>query len=264
MRSLADVQACMAAALRNSAGADLTAIVAGDGLAPEARLAIYRHHFITSLTEGLRATYPVVHRLVGAGFFRYAAHEFITTRPPAGPCLAEYGEGFGEFLDVFPPCNTLAYLGDVARLEWAIDRAGRATDTVPLTVVALRSLDSPDLERLTARFDPSLALLSSAWPIDTIWRANQPDADPTAVVDAADGPVALEIRRLGDDVVFRRLAPAVYGFRRALAHGECLAVAASTGRAADPAFDLAGALHELFTDEVLVSFRAASRSEEKP
>jgi hypothetical protein len=265
MRSLADVQARVAAALRGEAGADLAAIVAGDGIAPRARLAIYRHHFVDSLTESLAAAYPVVHRLVGDGFFRYAAHESIAERPPRGPCLAEWGERFAEFLDGFPPCGALAYLGDVARLEWAIDRASRAADAVPLDVAALRSLEPPDLERLSVRFDPSLALLASAWPVDAIWRANQPDADPATVVDAAAGGVALEVRRRGDDVAFRRLSPAVYAFRRALADGGCLAVAASAGHAADPAFDLAGALHELFTDEALVGFRVTSREpKERP
>lgn len=262
MPSLVDTQARLAAALRGSPDAGLATIVAGDGLAPSARLAIYRHHFVTSLTEALRATYPVVYRLVGDGFFRYAAHEFIAERPPTNPCLGEYGEHFGEFIEGFPPCGALAYLGDVARLEWAIDCASRAPDAVPLAVGGLRSLDQPDLERLRARFDPSMALLSSAWPVDAIWHANQPDADPAAMVDAAAAPIALEVRRHGDDVVFRRLAPGPYAFRHALATGERLAAAAAAGDAADPGFDLAAALHELFTDEVLISFRVTSRSKE--
>jgi hypothetical protein len=63
--------------------------VALDGLAPEARLAIYRHHVLSSLTAVLVDTYPVVRRLVDPRFFAYAADVFIRRHPPAGPCLFE-------------------------------------------------------------------------------------------------------------------------------------------------------------------------------
>jgi hypothetical protein len=46
--------------------------ILGDGLAPHARLAIYRHHVFTILTEVLKAAYPVVCRLVDERFFAYA------------------------------------------------------------------------------------------------------------------------------------------------------------------------------------------------
>jgi hypothetical protein len=262
MTSLAETQARFARALRDGAAADADGLVAGDGLAPAARLAIYRHHHVTSLTAALRATYPVVHRLVGDGFFRFLAHEFIAACPPAGPCLHEYGEALAGFVAGFPACRELPYLADVARLEWAVNRAGHAEEAVPLDLGALRSLDPGDLDGLTLCFDPSVALLASPWPVDAVWRANQPDADGDAVVDATTGPVALEVRRLGDDVVIRRLDAARHAFRRALLDGEGLGAAATAGATADAAFDLGRALRELFDDTVLTGFRATSRSEE--
>jgi hypothetical protein len=54
----------------------VAAEIAEDGLTASARLRIYRHHIFTTLTEALRAAYPVVGRLVGDGFFAYAAHRF--------------------------------------------------------------------------------------------------------------------------------------------------------------------------------------------
>src|SRR5438445_13075963 len=93
---------------------------AGDALAPAARVAVYRHHVLTSLTAALEATFPVVVRLVDVRFFRYAADRYVRAHPPGGPCLFEYGASVPEFLAAFPPCRHLVYLADVARLEWAM------------------------------------------------------------------------------------------------------------------------------------------------
>jgi len=62
----------------------VVAQIQADGLDPAARLAIYRHHVLATLTEALEATYPVVVRLVDRRFFAYAADQFIRRPPPAG------------------------------------------------------------------------------------------------------------------------------------------------------------------------------------
>jgi hypothetical protein len=67
-------------------------------------------------------------------------------------------------------------------------------------------------------------------------------------VDLADGGTRLEIRRCGDDVVFRALDPPVFAFRHALARGADLARATAEALAADPAFELGPALAALFGD----------------
>ena len=102
MTSLHELQRDMTAALLGrGAGGVVAAMVTEDGIAAEARLLIYRHHVVTTLTAALRATFPVVCRLVDERFFGYAADEYIRQEPPAGPCLFEYGETFPEFLEAF-------------------------------------------------------------------------------------------------------------------------------------------------------------------
>ena len=44
---------------------------------------------------------------------------------------------FPEFLARFPPAASLAYIADVARLEWAVNRALHAPDAAPLDVARL-------------------------------------------------------------------------------------------------------------------------------
>jgi len=249
MSTLRELQRDVRDALLGEAEATVGEI-AGDGVAPAARLAVYRHHVLTSLTAALETTFPVVVRLVDQRFFRYACDGYVRAQPPAGPCLFEYGATFPDFLAAFPPCRHLAYLPDVARLEWAMNVALHAADAGVLTPETARALPAGTLESARLALHPSVTLLASPWPADALWRANQPGGD--AIVDLDAGAVDLQIWRRGDDVVFRPLPPAAAAFRRALADGGTLTVAARAALDAEPGADLAALVREVLDDEVLL------------
>jgi hypothetical protein len=226
--------------------------ILGDGLAPEARAAIYRHHVFTTLTDVLRAAYPVVCRLVDERFFAYAAAQYIRQQPPTGPCLFEYGASLPHFLADFPPCQDLVYLPDVARLEWAIHSAWHAEASMALDLHCLRSPAPNDLASLTLALEPSVSYVRSPWPIDRIWHVNQLDADPGAVVSLDAGAAHLEIRRRDDEVTFRTLEIGTWAFRSACVGRLPLAQAFETALVAEPHFDLTSALYTLFTEGLVV------------
>jgi hypothetical protein len=251
--SLREIESDLRLALLGGNDAPARARIRGDGLEPGARLGIYRHHVVTTLTAALQATFPVVCRLVDERFFAYAADRYVQAEPPSGPCLFEYGAGFPDFLAEFPPCRPLPYLADVARLEWAMQRALHAADATPLPMRAIQGAGPELAASLTLRLDPSVSLLRSSYPIDRIWRANQPDVAEPAIVDLADGATCLEVRRHGDDVIFRAIDPAVFVFLLALSAGALLAVATEEALAADPAFDLGAALVALFDEGLPVA-----------
>ena len=252
--ALRELQTGLRDALLGADAAGVENAIVADGLAPAARLAIYRHHVLASLTEVLRAVYPVVRRLVDDRFFRFAADAFIRRHPPAGPCLIEYGSGFADFLGAFRPCRDLVWLPDVARLEWAIAAAADAPDAVSVDPRSLREVDPEAAPGLVLRFDSSVTYLGSAWPVDAIWRANRTDAETTPAVDITTGPVELEVRRVGDDVVMRRLDAATGAFRRTVAARQRLDVAAAVALETDSTFDLGGALAALLAEDVVMGF----------
>src|SRR5712692_3733392 len=154
MPTLRELQAMFRHAMFGAEVPPLVEAIAGDGLAPAARLQIYCHHVLTSLTEALQATFPVVCRLVDARFFGYAADTYIRQYPPATPCLFEYGAHFPAFLATFPPCRDLVYLADVARLEWALNVALHAEACAPIDTDALRDMAANDVAQLTFQYDP--------------------------------------------------------------------------------------------------------------
>lgn len=241
-------------------GGDTSAIVSavrGDGIDPAARLEIYRHTTMTTLTEALQATFPVVCRLVDLRFFAYAAAEFIRSRPPQNAVLFEYGAGFADFLAGFPPCAGLPYLADVARLEWAVNGAFHTEDAQAIDPAMLARLPGAETARLRLQLHPSYRLLNSPWPVDRIWAANQPDSAPDTTVDLAAGAVRLEIFRRGDQVVFRQLDEATFTFQRTVAAGRCLQTATEAALAVDPFFDLLLALRSLLRAGLVVAFEIA-------
>ena len=252
MSSLSDLQAAFRAALLAEDERRVAADILPDRLGVTARLAVYRHHVLTTLTTTLESTFPVVCRLVDRRFFGWLADCFIRAHPPAGPCLFEYGADFPGFVRAFPACAELPWLADIAEIEWAINTALYAPDARPVDLQRLAAIAPSAQGRLVVRLDPSVTLLTSRWPIDAIWRANQPGTGETDAVDLDAGPVRLEVRRDADDVAFRALSPGGFALRQALAGGGTLEAAIDSALAAEPALDVATELGTLLDARILV------------
>jgi hypothetical protein len=242
---LRELQRAFRGAMLDDEPAAVAGRVCVDGLEAPARLAVYRHHVFTSLTAALASTYPVVARLVDARFFDFVADRYIRAHPPTSPCLFEYGAALPDFLAEFGPSRQLTYLPDVARLEWAMNVALHAADATPVDRIALAR--GPRIA-----LHPSVTLLRSPWPVDAIWRANQPQAVDDRV-DLDGGGVDLQIWRSGDDVLFRALSPAAFALRAAIARTGSLEASAAEALALDADLDLAAHIVELLDEEVLIA-----------
>jgi hypothetical protein len=195
---------------------------------PADRLNIYRNTFVTGVTKVLRLSYPAVHRLVGNDFFDGAAGLFIAQHPPRAAYLDEYGADFPQFLRGFRPAASLEYLADVARLEWAVNRAIHAVDIAPLNLARLETrletLLPEDQARVCFVPHPSIALLCADCPVDVIWRGVLGDDDAAlAAVDLETGPVRLLVERRTTGVEVSRLDAAAWRFAAALCEGRPLA-----------------------------------------
>ena len=211
----------------------------GYGLAPSQRLQVYRNNCLISLTEALKATYPVLHRLVGEGFFRTAAVAFIQAHPPEEPRLSAYGGAFAAFLENYPPASKLVYLPDVARLEWSLNAAWHAPDANALTPPEMAQ--AAETETLL-RLHPACQLLESPWPIEQIWRANQPDGDADALIDLDRGGGPLLVYRQEFDVAMAAITRGELVMLQSFARGATIESAAADAIAADSSFDLAAGL----------------------
>jgi hypothetical protein len=200
------------------------ALSLADALLPEddaaLRLGIYRNTCLSTLVNALRLSFPAVQRLVGTEFFEAGALQFIRSRPPASACLNDYGADFPRFLRGFAPAADLVYLGEVAQVEWAVNRALHAGDVPGLELARLAALDESALPRVSFIAQPGLSLLRLEFPADAIWRAvlDQNDA-AMAAIDLAGGPVHLLIERDAAGVQVRRCDAAAWDFMARLCAG---------------------------------------------
>ena len=263
MPSLRDLQRSFVAATlfeRVEALAAEGAVVAG-GLDAAARLGVYRANVFGNYRKALAASYPVVLRLVGAPFFHAAADAYVRAHPSTRGDLNRYGGELPAFLAAWPPARELAYLPDVARLEWAIDQANIAADAPAFDLAALRSVPAESLGQLRFALHPSARLVESPYPILRIWRVNQPDWAGDTAVDLGEGGDALLVLRGAQGVSIERLAPGERALLAALAAGATLAGASACAEGAEPAFDLAASLRHHVSTRAIVAFRGPASAE---
>lgn len=220
-------------------------LVGPDGLPSPRRFAVYRNNVLAGLANGLGEAYPVVRRLVGEEFFRAMAVEFAAASPPRGPLMYDYGGGFAEFIDRFPPAAAVPYLADVARLERAWAEAYHAAEERSIDARTLQAIGAEEITAARLVLHGSLRVVVSDFPIVSIWQANMGEGEPGATALAQQGETAL-IARPSTEVELRRLAAGPAQFVLALANGCALGVAVERALTTDPRFDISSGLGDLF------------------
>jgi Putative DNA-binding domain len=136
------------------------------------RFSVYRNNVASSLTRALEAAFPTVRKLVGEEFFAAMAGVFLRAHPPRSRMLMLYGDDLPGFLEVFPPVAHLGYLPDVARLDQAMRESYHAADSTPLPDAYFHAVIGGDIACVRLGLAPSLRLVPSRWPVQSIWAAN--------------------------------------------------------------------------------------------
>ncbi|QOY95699.1 DUF692 family protein [Massilia sp. UMI-21] len=198
-----------------------------------ARLALYRGNLSAGWERALGAAYPVLRQLVGEAFFDGLARAYGKAVPSQDPDLAGFGDRLADFLAEFAPAAPYPYLPDMARLEWAVHRAGLAPGLAPLGVDALMAMTPETLEAARFILHPSVALLHSRWAIAALWHAHQPGG-PALPAHVARPCAVLVLRRGWTLEVVETDAPQAAALAR-------LAAGAGFGEAVDAALAAAPA-----------------------
>ena len=217
---------------------------------PAERLDIHRNTRTLTLTQVLADSFPAVQTLVGDGFFKYAAAQFIGAHPPRSGSLLDYGAEFPAFLDAFPAARQVAYLGDVARLEWARQECANGPDSRPLDPRALSELTGEQAASARLDLHANHRLVRSDHPIHDIWLACQPDDETDAQVDLAAGGQTVLVIRPDLELLMWPLTAGEAALVDAFARSLPLTSAIEVALSADPAFDLQAGLTTLLSRRV--------------
>ena len=208
---------------------------------------VHQDNVCLSLRQALASTFPVVRRLVGEGFFAATADRFVTEAPPRHGWLSVYGEGFADFIAGYALAADVAYLADVARLEWARVRAADGPDTLGLDLDALAALAPEALEDLVLMLHPSASLILSRWPVFDIWSAHRGEGVEQALAQIdLEQPQAVLVTRTGlMETSVSVVGPGDAALLSAAARGARFMVGCEAAMAAEPGYDLSVALVRL-------------------
>lgn len=252
MPTLAEVQRLLRAAIVGRESSEVVSFLVG-GAKPAGRLAIHTRHYETSLVHALLGKFPATTWLIGSAPMHEAARDFVRHHPPTAPCIAEYGEDFPRFLAGRESLRYLHYLRCFVELEWHIGHAAIAADGPAIDLPALVPYGD-QIADIAFIVQPSLRYLLSSWPVDQLMRFYLTDAAPEHY-RLSPAEIRLEICGSRGTFRFDRLEPGEFSFRRALAQGSPLGLAAELALEADEGLDVGAALRRFIVSGLVAEVR---------
>ncbi|MBU2763413.1 DNA-binding domain-containing protein [Acidithiobacillus caldus] len=164
--------------------------------------AIYRNNVLEGFRLALADIYRVVETLVGEECFRALCFDYVHAHPSACGDRNAYGGALPDWLLTHPFVQSVPYLPDLARLEWAQHEAYQAAEGYAKTGL-----------------HHSLQLVESDYPIFSIWAFCQdPENAETLDLDRLAGETVL-VARPQEEVLMRPLEPAEALWYRLLLSG---------------------------------------------
>ncbi|HEU0204347.1 MAG TPA: DNA-binding domain-containing protein [Burkholderiaceae bacterium] len=258
MTALRELQSALADAILARDTARFAARVRAHGMAGAERVQVYQNNVFISLTQALADVYPVVARLVGEAFFRFAARRYIQAHPSRSGNLIDFGGALPQFLRALPEAQTLPYLGDVAALEWAYHEVFHA-GCVPDDATLFANAGAVMLfDRLRIRLHPASRLVASSYPILAIWQLNREDAEPAEPIHLDAGGDHLLVARRDLERRIEPLTEPEFALLSAVAAGHSLAqaceAALAVAREQRTEIDIGAMLVRFAADRTLVGF----------
>jgi hypothetical protein len=227
------------------------------GRSPEKRLIVHQRNYRQSLVEALLIKFPATGWLLGTQILTEAATHFIREYPPQGPCIAEFGAEFPDFLSRSPAAVRALYVREFAELEWHVGKAAIAVSAVPVALEELSSIEEQALPDMVLQLQPGLHYLSMSWPVDELFELYLSETIPERF-EISPAEVRLEVRGARGEFHFMRLDPAEATFRKAISEGQSIGGAAESALEVNAGFDPGKELVALINDGLVQAIRKAS------
>lgn len=217
-------------------------------------LEVYRNNYYGNLQNALAGAYPIIEQLVGNDFFRMMAQHFIEQFPSKSGNLHGYGMELSVFLADFSPAQTLAYLPDVAALEWACHLAYFTPDEPGFNLDQLAQITPEQYPNLKLHVSSACQILNSIYPVTAIWQAHQPGADDNFHINLDCPPNIAMVSRQHGAVNVIELNPADALWLTSIMADKTLGDATAATLDTYPDFNLQSALLSLIALDVLTQF----------
>jgi hypothetical protein len=206
---------------------------------------VYRNNSRANRSQALEAAYPTIYALLGAEGFTTLARRYVAHTPSPAADLHRDGSSLPDFISSLPELADLPWLGDSARLDWALHHSHRADAHPALSAVQLAHYDTAGLAGLRLGLGPQVALIESWWPIGDILTFHHGGPPP----DDSAGAQSILVWRDR----WQRIGMDDAACLRGLMTGKTLGQALLDGEAQNPGFDPQALLSILLTYSLLVN-----------
>ncbi|APZ43430.1 putative DNA-binding domain-containing protein [Acidihalobacter ferrooxydans] len=253
MRTLRDTQDALADAVLGTGlihGLDETRLSA------EVATAIYRNNVRVGALNALAGAFPAVKALLGEDCFEGSMLRYLAAHPSRAGDLHELGAAVPAYLATVPEFAELAYLSDVARLEWLQRAALVAADAAAFDFSGLGEVDEARFDALRFRLAPASRAFASPWPVFGIWRmaraSAQGEETGEPLPDIHGGGECVIVYRDGrQQPRTERLTPGAYALLTGLGDALPFAVACERAWAVDSELDVGDCLQRFVVSGVI-------------
>ncbi len=148
-------------------------------LGSEERINIYAQMYFARLVDVLSQNFPRVFNILGFERFQDVVRAYIAQHPSVYPTIQDVGEHFADFVSAHDVTQTWPFLGDLMRLEWLRLEVFDAPDAESLRLEDLQTIPPDEWPSLAFQLIPASQVLDSAWPIHSVWLAEDADQPET-------------------------------------------------------------------------------------
>lgn len=214
---------------------------------------VYRNGYLRTCVDALGANFPTVKSIVGDDFFKGLALEYVRLHPPTRTTLAGYGQEFPLFLLNSRGSHGLAYLADIAALDYAWLECYFDAEHESLTAGDIDDYvaHGRDITELAVHLSAGVRLVTTGYRITDIWVEIRATGKLERVFSAAAAPGNVLVWREDDVISIRSLCEAEFVFLDTLRAGSSLGAAAEAALALDDGFDVAAHFADLLQHGIL-------------
>ena len=170
------------------------------------RLNIYRHGYVSRLTDVLRNDYGGLSILVGDAKFSELAEAYIAAHPSQEFNARWYGAGLADFLHRAPLDSESQAAAEMATLDWAIGLCFDAPDETSVTPDDLQNIAPEQWPGLRFVLSRCIERRRFAWNVGEIRRAID-RAEPVPALRPLQDEQAWVVSRVDTKIFHRALPP---------------------------------------------------------
>lgn len=213
------------------------------------RLDIYAEAYFLRLLESMKSDFSISAQILGDVSFQKLVCDYIKQHPSSSASLADVGRYFSKFVGTYSDLKHVRFLEPVMEMEWLFIESFYADDSGFLDSSLLVNMSDEDWETAKFILAPSVFLIESTWPLDSISKMQVEDFDLDQLIEF-NRPHGFLMSRKSGTVSLESMTEAQFGLIKKLKQGESLMSSLEQVQAVFPEIDIGSEIMNWFNEWV--------------